>query len=83
MNVWLIAALVLLLGFIPCIVVLWRAPVVDALVALNLAWLLATLELVLLSEGLHRPEDFDLALVLAALSFGGGLVFARFLERWV
>ena len=83
MNVWLIAAFVLLLGFVPCIVVLWRAPVLDALVALNLAETLATLELVLLAEGLHRPEVFDLALVLALLAFGGGLVFARFLERWV
>jgi multicomponent Na+:H+ antiporter subunit F len=83
MNVWLIAALVLLLGFVPCIVVLWRAPVLDALVALNLAGTLATLEIALLAEGLHRPEVFDLALALALLSFGGGLVFARFLERWV
>ena len=83
MNVWLIAALVLLLGFVPCIVVLWRAPVVDGLVAFNLAGTLATLEIVLLAEGLHRPGIFDLALVLALLSFGGGLVFARFLERWV
>jgi multisubunit Na+/H+ antiporter MnhF subunit len=38
---------------------------------------------VLLAEGLHRSGVFDLALVLALLSFGGGLVFARFLERWV
>ena len=83
MNVWLIAALVLLLGFVPCIVVLWRAPVLDALVALNLAGPLATLEVLLLAEGLKQPSFFDLALVLAALSFGGGLVFARFLERWV
>ena len=83
MNVWLIADLVLLLGFVPCIVVLWRAPILDALVALSLAGPLATLEIVLLAEGLHRPEVFDLALALALLAFGGGLVFARFLERWV
>jgi multicomponent Na+:H+ antiporter subunit F len=83
MNVWLIAALVLLVGFVPCLVVLWRAPVADALVALNLGGTLATLEIALLAEGFHRPELFDLALVLALLSFAGGLVFARFLERWV
>lgn len=83
MNVWLIAALVLLVGFVPCLVVLWRAPVADALVALNLGGTLATLEIALLAEGFGRPELFDLALVLALLSFAGGLVFARFLERWV
>jgi len=83
MNVWLIAALVLLVGFVPCLVVLWREPVADALVALNLGGTLATLEIVLLAEGFRRPELFDLALALALLSFAGGLVFARFLERWV
>lgn len=83
MNVWLIAALVLLVGFVPCLIVLWRAPVADALVALNLGGTLATLEIALLAEGFRRPELFDLALVLALLSFAGGLVFARFLERWV
>ena len=39
--------------------------------------------LLLLCEGVSRPEFADLALALSILSFGGGLVYARFLERWV
>lgn len=80
---FLIAAIALLLGFIPCGIVIMRAGVVDAVVGLNLAGVLAALELVLLAEGLHRAPFFDLALVLAVLSLAGGLVFARFLERWI
>jgi multicomponent Na+:H+ antiporter subunit F len=37
----------------------------------------------LLAEGFGRLPFFDLALTLALLSFAGGLVFARFLERWL
>lgn len=83
MDPFLIAAIALLLGFIPCGIVMLRAGIVDAVVALNLAGVLASLELVLLAEGLHRSPFFDLALVLAVLAIAGGLVFARFLGRWV
>jgi multisubunit Na+/H+ antiporter MnhF subunit len=37
----------------------------------------------LLAEGYHRSFLFDLALMLALLSFGGGMVFVRFLELWL
>lgn len=83
MDPFLLAAIALLLGFIPCGIVIVRAAVVDAVVALNLAGVLAALELVLLAEGLHRSPFFDLALVLAVLTIAGALVFARFLGRWV
>lgn len=82
MNQWLLAALALLPGFIACGVVLYREAIIDAVVALNLGGVLASLELVLLAEGLHRAPFYDLALVLAALTFSSGLVFARYLERW-
>jgi multisubunit Na+/H+ antiporter MnhF subunit len=39
--------------------------------------------LLLIAQGIHRPPFFDLALAAALLSFAGGLVFARFFERWV
>ena len=39
--------------------------------------------LLIIAQGTHRQPFFDLALVSAVLSFGGGLAFARFLERWV
>ena len=39
--------------------------------------------LLLLAQAYDRAIYFDLALALALLSFAGGLVFARFLERWI
>ena len=39
--------------------------------------------LILLAQGMNRPSLYDLALALSLLAFGGGLVFARFLERWL
>lgn len=67
----------------PCGIARLRGTVLGAAVALQLAAIIDTLVLLLLAEGLDRPLLFDLALVLAVLSFAGGLAFARFLERWV
>jgi multicomponent Na+:H+ antiporter subunit F len=53
------------------------------LIGLEMAGMIISLLLVLLAEGMHRPPFYDLALAVALLSFGGGLVFARFLERWL
>ena len=54
----------------------------DRLVGLEMAGVCESLVLLLLAEGFQRPLFYDLGLALALLSFGGGLVFARFLERW-
>ena len=83
MNEWLIAAALLLLGLVPCGLVVLRGSIVEALVGLQMAGILQTVVLLLMAEGLHRPPFFDLAVVLALLSLAGGLVFARMLERWV
>lgn len=53
------------------------------LVALEMAGTLDVMVLLLLAQGFDQPVFYDLALVLALLSFAGGLVFVRFLERWV
>jgi len=82
-NLWLIAATVLLFGLVPCAVLMLRGSIVEALVSLQMAGLVQTVVLLLLAEGFHRPPFFDLALVLALLMLSGGLVFARMLERWV
>jgi len=82
-NEWLIAAALLLLGLVPCGLVVLRGSIVEALVGLQMAGILQTVVLLLMAEGLHRPPFFDLAVVLALLSLAGGLVFARMLERWV
>jgi multicomponent Na+:H+ antiporter subunit F len=59
-----------------------RGSPVDRLVGLELAGTVDTLVL-LLAQAYDRAIYFDLALALALLSFAGGLVFARFLERWI
>ncbi len=83
MNIWLAAAGVLLACLVPCGVACLRGDAVNRLVGLEAAGLLAPLILLLLAEGIHRQPFTDLALALALLGFGGGLVFARFLERWM
>jgi multicomponent Na+:H+ antiporter subunit F len=83
MNAWFIAALALLPGLIPCGIMFWRARVIDAVVALELAGVLTSLELTLLAEGLHRSPFAYFALVLALLAGAGSLVFVRFLGRWL
>jgi multicomponent Na+:H+ antiporter subunit F len=80
-NVWLIAATVLLAGLVPCGFVCLRAPLLDGLAAVELAVGVVTLALVLLAEGFHRSSYFTLPLVLAVLSLAGGLALVRFLGR--
>lgn len=83
MNLWLIAALALLVGLVPCSIVIYKEAPMDRLVGLELASVIVCLILLLIAQGIHRPPFFDLALAAALLSFAGGLVFARFFERWV
>lgn len=83
MNVYLLAATVLLASTAPLIVLAVRAAASRGLVALELSTTIVTLVLLLIAQGTHRQPFFDLALVSAVLSFTGSLAFARFLERWV
>jgi multicomponent Na+:H+ antiporter subunit F len=83
MNIWLVAALALILSLVPAAAVCFKAPPVDRLTALELAANIAALVLLLLAEGFHRDVYFDLAIALAVLSFAGALVFTHFMERWV
>jgi multisubunit Na+/H+ antiporter MnhF subunit len=80
---WLIAAAGLMLCLIPCGIAVVRGAPAERLVAVQLAGIVTTLVLVLMAQGTHRASFADLAIVLALLSFGGGLTFARFLEHWV
>jgi multicomponent Na+:H+ antiporter subunit F len=83
MSPWLVAAMVL---EVTCLVPLWvcvRAPLMDALVAVEVCGVLQTIVLLLLAEGFHRTALFDPAVVLALLTFIGSLLYARLLERRV
>jgi multisubunit Na+/H+ antiporter MnhF subunit len=80
---WLLPAAVLLMGVILCGIACFRGQPAERLVGLEMAGMIEVLLLVLLAEGFHRVPFYDIALALALLAFGGGLVFARFLERWL
>ena len=81
MNVWLVAATVLLAALGLPLLVLARAAHFEALAAYELTTGVATVALLLLSEGFHRSIYTVLPMTLAALSLVGGLVFVRLLER--
>ncbi len=83
MNYWLWSAFALMFALVPCLYVAASKSAQDRLVALEFASCVVTLQMVLLSEGYHRPSFYDLPLTLALLSFGGGMVFARFVQRWL
>ena len=83
MHEFLVAALALLAGLVPCGLVCLHGDPVNRLVGLEMAGTVDTLVLLLLAQAYHRAIYFDLALALALLSFAGGMVFARFLERWI
>jgi multicomponent Na+:H+ antiporter subunit F len=80
---WVWAALGVMMSLIPCGITCFRGNAQCRLVGLEMASTIVTLTMVCLAEGFGRPMLFDLPLTLALFSFGGGLVFARFLERWI
>jgi multisubunit Na+/H+ antiporter MnhF subunit len=81
-NRWLVGAAVLLVvGMLPAVVVASRGQVLDRLAGLAMAGVVATLVMLLLATGYQRSSYLDTALVLAALSLTGSLVFARLVVR--
>jgi multisubunit Na+/H+ antiporter MnhF subunit len=80
-NEWEVAATVLGFALIPCGVIALRADSPHGLASLELAGVLLSTILVLLSEGFHRQPFIDLAVVFAPMSLVGSLLFARLMER--
>jgi multisubunit Na+/H+ antiporter MnhF subunit len=80
-NEWEIAATVLTFALIPCAAVALLAPPPHGLAAMQVASILVSTILVLLSEGFHRQPFIDLAVVFAPMALVGSLIFARLMER--
>ena len=74
-------AIALLLALLPMAYVAMRGRVEDGLVALQLAGALATIAVVCLGVGLGSTAFTGLAVITAVMTWVGGLVFARFLDR--
>ena len=81
MNAFEVAALALVLGFVPLLWVCLREREIDGVVALELGGTVATLVLLCLAEGYHRGIYMAVAIVSAAVTWISGLVFARFFGR--
>jgi len=80
---FVIAAIAMLVAVIPCGVVMCRGHLMAAVVAYEAISSITVMVLLLLAEGFGRSGEFELAVLLAVLMFGSGLVFVRFLERWL
>lgn len=83
MTGWLVAAAALLVVILFIGIVASTGSLMRRLIALEVGGVLVSLALLLLAEGFDRDVYFDLAVVLAAMTFATSLVFVRFLERWL
>lgn len=81
MNPWIITASVTGACLIPCAWTCLRGSAEKRLVGTEMATIIATIVLLLLTIGYGRLPFVDIPLTLAILSFGAGVVFARFLEK--
>jgi multisubunit Na+/H+ antiporter MnhF subunit len=66
---------------VPCADMCLRGAPERRLVGLEMTSLIVVIAMVLFTVGFSRLPFIDLPLALAIMSFGGGLVFARFLEK--
>jgi multisubunit Na+/H+ antiporter MnhF subunit len=82
-NAFTWAAAVLLLGYLPLGWVALRRDAIDGVVALQVGGGLGVLILLCFAEGFHRSFEYSLGVVGALMSWIGGLVFVRFLGRWL
>jgi len=81
MNVWLLASQVMIFTLVPLTWLCVRGDPRHRLVAFYMAGVVTTLLLMLLTMAFNRMPLMDLALTMALMSFGGGIVFARFFAR--
>jgi multisubunit Na+/H+ antiporter MnhF subunit len=81
LNVFLWASTALLALELPLLGYVFFASRLDALVALQAAGVIFTLALISLAQGFERTSYTILAVVASVLTFAGGLVFVRFLDR--
>lgn len=80
-NPWLWAGAAVTAALGPCALMCLRGTPERRLVGVEMASVIITLAMVLFTVGFGRLILIDLPLTLAIMSFGGGLVFARFLEK--
>lgn len=77
------AAIAMLICLIPAGVVIARDDLPAAVVGYQFITAVMVMVLALLAQAFGRSGLFELAVLLALLMFGSGLVFVRALERWL
>lgn len=80
-TVWLLAGAGVCASLIPCAWMCLRGKAEQRLVGLEMTSLLITMALIIFTVWSGRIPFIDVALSMAIMSFGGGIVFARFLEK--
>jgi multicomponent Na+:H+ antiporter subunit F len=80
-NIWELAAQVMIFGLLPLTWMAIRGDVRNRLAAFYMGGVVITLLVMLLTMAFNRMPMMDLAVALALMSFGGGIVFARFFAR--
>jgi multisubunit Na+/H+ antiporter MnhF subunit len=83
LNIWLISSVVLLLLLLPATIASIRGGVLDCLIGVQLGGIITTLVFITIGIWTAESAYVDVAIVIAILSFCGGLVYAQFLERWL
>jgi multicomponent Na+:H+ antiporter subunit F len=80
-NPWMLTAVVTSASLILCAWACLRGTPERRLVGLEMTGIIITILLVLLTMARRRLPFIDMPLTLALLTFGAGVVFARFLEK--
>jgi multicomponent Na+:H+ antiporter subunit F len=80
-NVWELAAQVMIFSLAPLAWTAMRGDPRLRLISFYMAGVVVTLLMMILTMAFNRMPMMDLAITLALMSFGGGIVFARFFER--
>lgn len=83
MNLWLLATVLTSVALIPCAAMCLRGSPERRLVGLEMTSMIITIDMVMFTVGSGRLPFIDMPLTLAILSFGGGLVFTRFLGKYL
>lgn len=80
MNAWYLAAAILPVGLLGPLWVAARRPPLDGIVGMQVAAIIAAIELVVLGEAMRRQALMVPGLVLAVVSWPGTLAFLRFIQ---
>lgn len=81
MNLWLLAGACVCVSLLPCAWMSLQGKAERRLVGLEMTSLIVILALVIFTIASGRMPFIDIALTMSIMSFGGGIVFARFLEK--